>query len=424
MARIDGLARRAAWVAATVLAATGEASAQAPPDPVTMEWAVAATLRAHPALEAAEGRVRAAAAVPEQAWVLPDPMLMIEGLPAYRFGHGVDMVMMSLRQDVPLGGSRRLAAGAANREVRAARADARVAALDLALVARLSYLGFAEAQETRARREQDLALARATADVVRARVTTGAAPASSVLDAMFVVTEAEVALEAARGDEEAARVALAVLVGLPPETPLPRALPLSLPPAPPPLAEAIARAIHARPELSALEARRAAAALRADSARARGAPMLTFEAGYMLDFMEPDGLMATVGISLPIFGGARAAAAREATGAASALGADAATLVRTLTSEVAATRAALVATRTRAAIVRDRLVPQAHAHHELALTEFARGQTDLFGVLEALRHHISSRLEEVTTTARAQRLQAALDRAIAAPPVTGSRRGE
>jgi outer membrane protein TolC len=414
----------AGWALAVLLAAPGAADAQAPPDPLTMEWAVAATLRAHPALDGASARVRAAAAVPDQSWVLPDPMLMVEGFPVYMFGHGFHTVMFSLRQDVPLGGSRRLAAGAAQRDVRAARADARVTALDLALVARLSYLGFAEAQETRARREQDLALARATADVVRARVTTGAASASSVLDAMFVVTEGEAALEASRGEEEAARVALAVLVGLPPDAPLPRALPLSLPPEPPPVAVLVERAIRARPELSALEARRAAAALRADSARARWAPMLTFEAGYMLDFMAPDGLVATAGISLPIFAGPRSAAAREATSAAAALRADAATRERTSTSEIASTRAALVATRARATIIRDRLVPQAHAHHDLALTEFARGQTDLFGVLSALRHHISSRVEEVAATARAQRLQAVLERVMGSPPGTDSTRGE
>lgn len=398
-------------VALAVLAIGATARAQeAAPDPVTMEWSVARVLRSHPALEAAAARVRAAGAASGQAWSIPDPMLMIEGFPAYRIGEGAGMLMVSLQQDLPLSSERRLTSEAAQREARATRRDAQGVRLDLTLAARLAYIRLAEAEQTRVRREQELDLSRATAEVVRARVAAGAGSSSGVLDAGFVITEGEAALELTRGEEEAARAALLALAGLPPDTRLPRTRPLALPPEPPPLAELVARALAARPELQALAARRAAADRRARAAGARGMPMITLGAGAMVDAMEAPGIMATFGISLPLYPGSRDAAGRQAEHTATALRADAASLERTLRGEIASTRAALVAARARARIVRERLIPEAHAHHELALIEYARGQTDLFGLLEALRHHVTSGIEDVAATAQAARLQAVLDR--------------
>jgi len=395
--------------------APASAAAEPPPDPLTMDWTVQELLRTHPAEQAAAARARAAAAGPEEELGLPDPMLMVEGWPAYRFGVGAEMFMFTLRQDLPLGGARSLGAAARRQEAGAARADAVGVRLDIVLAGRLAFLRLAAAETTRARLEEELALARQTADAVRARVSAGAGAASAALSAAFVVTEAESALATARGEERAARAALVALLGRPAGARLPRTAGLLLPPEPPPVADLVARALGRAPAIRALDRRRTAAEVRARSARARIAPMVTLSAGYMLDVMEPDGVMATIGVSVPIFPGARDAAARESRETALALRADGATVERQLAAEIASTREALVAARARIAIVHERLVPQALAHHQLAMVEYARGQTDLLGLLDAVRHHLASRLEEVQSIAEAARLQALLDRATAAP---------
>jgi hypothetical protein len=151
--------------------------------------------------------------------------------------------------------------------------------------------------------------------------------------------------------------------------------------------------------------------------------MLTVGAGYVQDFaMMPaedggvesaaDGIMAMAGISLPVWTSPRRAAAAEARANARALRADAATVLRSAETEIASLRASIASARARAAIIHERLIPQANAHHELASVEYVRGQTDFFDLQEAVRHHISSLLDEARIIAELARLQAMLERAI------------
>jgi outer membrane protein TolC len=339
-------------------------------------------------------------------------MVMVEAAPAIDLDGEPGMIMYQATQSFPLGGARSRSAAAAREEVAAARWDGRAVRLDVKLAARLAFVRLAEAQATRLAREEEVRLTRSASEIVRVRVASGAVSASSALGAETAAIEAEVTLAGARGDEAAARSALLALLGMEAGASLAATEPLLLPAAPEPLGDLVAEARRSRPELAAYAARERAAQDRAGAARARSAPVVTVGLGYMQDLSMADGVWAQLGVTLPIWSSPRSAAAAEAEDEAAALADDAASLGRSLESDVAARRAELVAARERAALVETRLVPQSRARSALATVEYARAQADLFSLLDAVRGEVRARLEWVRTTAESVRARALLDRAL------------
>jgi cobalt-zinc-cadmium efflux system outer membrane protein len=407
------------WLLAALAWNASGLTAQQTPRRLTLEDARTAAVRNSPQLSAARAAVEAASARARQAAALGNPTLIYNHEQAAASGRRNSQSIAALEQPLEFTGARAARRDAARLRWEAAQADLSAAEGALRFEVTQAY-ALARAAEER------LALAeRAAAAFDRAQ---GATVARLAAGDVSGYESRRIRLEAARYQSlraeavlarRTAYVALAALMGLPPDSLAPAGpLPASRPSARPPALtrdSILSLAARRRPELLAAE-RRAAAALADGRAVRRGRiPVPVATAGWKSERVDAGGPRLgglVVGIALPLpfwdrQGGAVFAAEADARLAAAELD----LTRRRLASEAEEAYAALWAAEEAVTQLSPALGDEAAAALRAAELAYGEGEISLLEWLDAVRAYHEAESVFATLHAELMVRRAALERA-------------
>jgi outer membrane protein TolC len=402
-------------VAAVVLALVPPtaAFAQEPGPDAALDALIGEALAKNPDLLATAESATAAAARPEQARALPDPMLSVlytnDGWGPTLGEMPMTTLALMGSQTLPWPGKRGLRAAIARSEAVRTRESVERARLTLAAAVKRAFWGLALARETLDLLAEQREVWRSAEAVARGRYVVGQGAQQDVLRAQVEITryeqqraeqEAELAVRAAELNRLLNRPADAAAPPTPRLVLRPRAVEL-----PALWADAESRS----PELRAAAASQERETLAARLARKDFRPDLTVQAGYMnrggLDPMWQAG----VGLNLPVFRGRRRAAVAEAQarGLGAARGAEAVRAqLRFRTQE---RMLQLRAAEALARLYADGVVPQARLAYEASIASYEAGKVPFLSVLEALSSLYADRAGQLRVVAAHERIKAALE---------------
>jgi cobalt-zinc-cadmium efflux system outer membrane protein len=386
----------------------------------TLGAVVEAAMVRNPELRAAHGRWQAAVQRIDGARALPDPTV------TYAFYArpvetrvGPQRHRVGARQAFPWPG--RLAAAAGAQAARARAAQRAFEARALALRAEVAAVWW---RRWRARRAADTLAEQGTlleglAEVLRARVATGAADVSEV--AQIELRQARLADRVAALEEEGrvAEAALFALVGAAAdagEAP-PPALPDEAP-------EALADDARRHPRLTAFEAQAEAAERRADAADARRLPSISLG----LDWIETapgastgadagqDAVIAAASLSMPLWQqGAYADAAEAARIEARATRDEGRGAVDRAVAELTAALSAVRDSHRRLRLLEGTLLPSAQSAYESVLGAYTAGRGAVAAVLLAQRDLSELAVDRIAVRADHGRAWARLEAVVGRP---------
>lgn len=389
--------------------------------PWTVDAVVAAAAAHNPRLAAARHRRAAADRAIDAAAPWPEPMLMVEGNPLPPLGEPWGMARIT--QPFPWADAREGARDAAAAEARAMGDDLRMAALEVEAMARAAFHRLHLARAEARVNAEILDIARRLLRVTEERVAVDRAAIADVMQAQVELARLETAaldLDArarTRAAELNALLARDVLAPVPPlQDPDPRPVER--------LDALLAAAREAHPAITRHDAALAAARARLRVAETRGRPMLAAGIGYGIMgsgemAMAGDGLVLSVEVGLPVWGGA----AYDAERAAAAAAVDAAAAERAAAADVQAARVVEQAVAVEVALravrlYRDTALPL--AEQTLATLEgaYAAGEADFDRVLAAERARERYAVEAARAATAFELRLAALAAAVGRPIVT------
>lgn len=303
-------------VTAAVLASRSAAGpkegAVAPPSPLPLEWCVERAARANPVLEAAGARAEAARHRIEPAGSLEDPRIRYEASNVPVGHYDFDSTPLSghqfgLSQRLPfpgLLGAREDAARNAAEAERERLADRR---LRVGAEAERAWARLGFAQRALAITERNVELLRQLSEIAEARYRVGDGLQQDVVRAQVELTALLDERLQRRAGLERAEAALAEVLDLPPETPLPRTAALADGSPVPPLEPLLASLEERSPRLHALRERVEQAERRVRVAELEGYPDVDLGIGYRLRQRAPgdpvegdDYLSAGLTVRLPV----------------------------------------------------------------------------------------------------------------------------
>jgi cobalt-zinc-cadmium efflux system outer membrane protein len=362
---------------------------QTPADTLTAAAAVRLALAANPMLRAARYSAAAAAQRVGPAGALPDPQLQL-GLMnrmASDFGSTADPMTMNqvqLMQMLPWPGKLGAARTAARHSAAAAGADADEQQRMLAARVRMAYydVAYADRAIDVMRRTQELL--RQFLEVSTAMYAVGSAVQQDVLRAQVEV--ARMGEEITRmGQERVAGAArLNALLGREAVAPVAA---LELPDVPeqdlPPVDSLVARALTGRPALHAGAERVAAAEASLGAARRELVPDFSFGVAYQRRPQFPTMVSLMVGITVPLFAGARQLPLRrEAAAMRDMSQADLASVRNETVARIVETRARAEQDRNLARLYRGGILPQARSAVQAALSSYRVGRANFMTLLD------------------------------------------
>lgn len=391
----------ASILAATIaLVSAGPARAQRVQlaDPLTLDRALQIAEQRRREVDAAQSAAVAAAQRPAIVSVPDDPMVMatvghlpIEMLiadgehdaaanePAIPFDWNV-MAQLSF----PLGDVLGSRARAARAEARRREHEVEQAVLDVQAEAAMAFLELYLARELDTLLAEQITLADQLAAASRARYAAGMGTQTDALRAEVELVRLRAERAAIAGTIEGATGMLVAALGLPAGTPVPS---LAEPPdAPlPSAAEAARRALRRRPELAAM--RHSVLRAEAGVSEMEGMywPMMTVQLGGAYTMAEGAGMMAAVGVSIPIFRDRLDAGVMEARAMVSMAEAEVDAMERMIEGQVASVRGQVLAARARRDALVHEVVPRARQAVDAGLAQYGAGQVPQVTVLEALR---------------------------------------
>ncbi|HVO52035.1 MAG TPA: TolC family protein [Thermoanaerobaculia bacterium] len=419
-----------AGAASAATAPTAPADAGAVSATAEADALVAAALARNPELAAARSEASALGARAPAAGILSDPMLRVayenDGGPISLGTEPMTRLIFEAEQSFPfpgkLGAARRVAdADAARTAFRPERA-----ALALAGAVRRAHADLLEARENERLADEQIETWRQVDETIRARYAAGMGTQQDVIRAQSERTRL---LQQRRRDQAAEETALAELrrlLDLPPDAPVAGAARL-LPGTPlevPARDAAVAKAVEAAPEIRDAAALGERSRLAADLARRGTQPDFTVSAGYMNRGSLPLMWSAGVGVTVPVFAGARTRPlVAEARGLA-----DSAASTESALKAIARSRAEERLVRMRQLADESRLdaegvLPQDRLSVDAALASYRAGSVPFVTVLEALgtsfqdRRAAAGRLADFLR-ADADLREAALDRTASPPSST------
>lgn len=334
-------------------------------------------------IQAARARVRAAAERPVLVSALEDPMLApsIDHLPFMMSGADVSL---AFEQRIPLSGIRGYRRASALADVERLRADARRTILDVEVQAATAFLMLLERRQTEALVTEQLVFARDVVTAANARYASGTAPQSDVLRAEVEVARLEAFAKALVSEVRSAEAMLNASLARDADLPVPALVPPAF--AQPILSwPDIKAALLSRPELAGGRAEIARADAEIQVMRAMNRPMATIRTGPSSTMAEGQGWMAMVGISLPIWRGARRARVNEAEAMRTMSEADLRAMTRMIEGEAAVAVSQLQAAHDRQLALRDDVLPRARMAIEPAVADYAAGRLPLVSVLGAVQ---------------------------------------
>lgn len=395
-------------LSASVAHADPESALPSPLDDVTV---ARIARQQRPEVIAARLRASAAAEQPKIVRALPDPMLMVsmDHLP-FSFD-GVDG-SVTVQQDFPLSGVLGARGRAADADAERFRADARRTELDMSFEALDAFYMLAERRSTREVLDEQIAIVDELAAVARAHFASGQGMQADVLRLDNEHARLDSERNALGAEIAASEAMLNMTLGRAPAAPIPElAWPDAL--AEPGSPDALARsAIANRPELAAARAELAQADAEVDVMRSMYKPMAFVRAGPSYTMLEGPGVMAMVGVSVPVWREKLGAGVSEANAMESMAHADLEGTRRMVLARVASARQEVIAERTRVAALERDILPRARLVVESATGSFAAGQGPMVAVLDATRDLRDVRMETIAARARLGRAWALLRREI------------
>ena len=334
-------------------------------------------------IEAARSRVRAAEARPSIVSALEDPMIApsIDHLPFMMSGADVSL---AFEQRIPLSGIRGHRRASALADLERLRADAVRTTLDVEVEAATAFLMLQERRRTAALVSEQLVFARDVVTAANARYASGTAPQSDVLRAEVEVARLEAFAKALVSEVRGAEAMLNTSLAQDADLPVPTLVPPTFT-QPIPSWSTIKLALVSRPELAGGRAEIARADADIQVMRAMNRPMATIRTGPSSTMAEGQGWMAMIGVSLPIWRGARRARVSEAEAMRAMSDADLRAMSRMIEGGAAVAVSQLQAAHDRQRALRDDVLPRARMAIEPAVADYAAGRLPLVSVLGAVQ---------------------------------------
>jgi outer membrane protein TolC len=347
----------------------------------------------------ARARASAAAHRPMIDSALPDPMVMVsmDHLPIPVAG--VDG-SVTVQQEFPLSGvlgDRRRAA-----EAEAARwsADAHRVAQDVELEALEAYFMLGERRGLAPILDEQIALVDQLASLARAHLASGQGMQADVLRLDNERARLGADRRALVSEIRSAEAMLDTALARAPDAPLPELVWTDDLNEPPALDALLRTGLARRPELAAARAEHSRALADVDVMRSMYAPMALVRAGPSYTMLEGPGVMAMVGVSVPLWRGRLGAGVADAQSMVTMASADIDAVQRMIAGSIAAAREAVLAERTRLTALRSDVLPRSRLVVESAVGSFAAGQGPMVAVLDAARDLRDVRMQELMVRVR------------------------
>jgi outer membrane protein TolC len=384
------------------------ATLPAPLDPATV---VRIAHDRRPEIVGARARAFAAAQRPKIVSALPDPMVMVsmDHLPIPVMG--VDG-SVTVQQEFPLSGVLGNRRRAAEADADRWGADARRVALDVELEALDAYFMLAERRGLAPILDEQIALVEQLAALARAHLAAGQGMQADVLRLDNERARLDADRRALVSEIRGAEAMLDAALARAPDEPIPGLAWTDDTGDPPPLDALVREGLARRPELGAARGERARALAEVDVMQSMYAPMAVVRAGPAYSMLEGPGVMAMVGVSVPLWRERLGAGVTEARSMATMASADIEAMQRMIAGAIAAARETVMAERARLLALRNDVLPRSHLVVESAVGSFGAGQGPMVAVLDAARDLRDVRMQELMSRARLATAWAKLRREI------------
>ncbi len=362
----------------------------------------------NPELAAAALDREAAVARIYPAGALDDPMVNLTRDQGFR------QTLLTVSQDFPLWGKRRVREEVAEANATAARGREGGVKAELEEQVKMVFAQYYEAAQAIRITRDIRGLLQGVAGSARARYAQGLGNQSDAIRADLERTRLDPELSMLERNEQVAKAKINALIGGPADAPL--APPTALRRVPPAVTlhiEAlIARARETNPTLVTARAEIAAAGGEQALVDKSWYPDVTVSVGVTdLPNMSPRAT-AGVGVKVPFQWGVREAKAREATAkkGAAQLRLDAALLK--IGTELQSALATLSRAQRTEDLLKHALTPQSEAAYSAALASYQQGRSDLAPVLEAARQRLQIRIELLKVRTEALTALATIERMV------------
>ncbi len=375
------------WAVVVASGAAPRATAQQPGDTLRIADAIAVARAANPSLRAARLEADAAGARVSQAGALPDPTLQfsLDNRPVNGFGTMDPMTMntVQLTQTLPWPGKLGYAQERTRRLADASKLDADEAELDLVARVKSTYYRLAYMDRALGVMNQTRDLLRSFVQVASAMYSVGSGLQQDVLQAQVAVATMTEDITVMTGDRVAAAARLDALLGRDANLPVG---PVELPEADdslPSVDSLMAIAAQRRPALAAARARALAAEAGYREARRELLPDLMLGVQYGQRPRYDNMVSLMVGISIPVWAGARQLPLRrEMQAMQAAREADQRDLGNETYARLAELRAEAERARTLSRLYATSILPQARASVEAALASYRVGQVNFMSLVD------------------------------------------
>lgn len=381
--RLRSLARAALAVAAGSALAAGPGAAQTTSSALRLSDVIRGAAERRPELEAARARVRASEQRPAIVSALEDPMIAgsIDHKP---FGMSGMDYSVTLEQRFPLAPVRRHRRESAIAEISRLRAEVEDKALGVRLEAATAFLMLQQRRRMADLLRERLAFARDIVAAANARYAGGAGLQSDVLRAELEVGRLAAQLRYSEAEVRAGEAMLNAAMGEEVDKPVPP-LRTMVVDHPLPSWPAVQLMLPALPKLQAGRAEIARAEAEVRVMRDMYRPMATVRAGPAYTMGEGRGVMAMVGVSIPIWRSKLQAGVQEARAMRQMSEAELRAMTRMAESEAAQALYELEAAGAQQTALRDEILPRARFMIEPTLAGYAAGRLPLTSVIETVQ---------------------------------------
>lgn len=342
----------------------------------------------HPGLRAyaMDRRAAEAAAIQARRWPNPELELEAENFAGTGRYAGLDAIetTLSLAQTIPLGGDLDRRGDVAAADTQLAEWDYQVARLEVLLDTTQRFIAAVAAGRRIELAERELALAESVRDLTRQRVEAGDAAPVEMARVVVPVVEAQVALQRARRERDAAHQRLAMTWGSRTVTFAGVSGPLETLASPPQPARLVER-INRSPQVARWATQVSAYRARSRLAEAEAQPDLTGRLGLRYDNDESDvALVAGLSLPLPLWDTRQGEVLSARWGAASAVERQREAALR-LESMLSEAWAELAGAYDEAIALQERALPAATQAYDATRRAFEQGQMPFLDVLDAQR---------------------------------------
>jgi cobalt-zinc-cadmium efflux system outer membrane protein len=402
-----------AFAACSLTARSARAEdAAALPTPLDIPTVVRLARERRAEISAARARTAAAAERPKIVSALPDPMVIAQMNHLAIDGHSIQG-SLSVQQEFPLSGVRGNRRRAAEADVDRWGAETRRVALDVELEALQAFFMLAQRRETPLILDDQIAITEQLLVLARAHYAAGQGTQSDVLRLENEAARFRADRRALDAEIRGAEAMLDTVLARDPTAPIPQLAwndELNDPPA---LDALVAKAIANRPELAGARAGRRRALAEVDVMKSMYSPIALLRVGPAYMTSDGPGVMAMVGISVPIWRERLTAGVSEAQSMVAMASADISAMERTITGTIALARENVLAERTRLLAIRQDILPRARQVVASATGSFAAGKGSMLDVLDPTRDLLEIRMQELMARARLSMAWAKVRREIA-----------